>query len=73
MTENNFYRRDFIKLPVVKEKFPKFVSLLPWNKQPTTQVGKDEKLEGLLDEVVLTKTSIVTKTEGRAVRGRFGN
>ncbi len=32
-----------------------------------------EKPENLLDEVDLTKTNIVTKTEGRAVRGRFGN
>lgn len=73
MTENNFYRIDFIKLPVVKEKFSKFVNLLPWNKQPTTQVEKDEIQDHDLEEVDSEKTNIVTKTEGRAVRDRFGN
>lgn len=60
-------------LSLVKEKFSKFVSSLPWNKQPTTQVEKDEKSEDLLDEVDPTKTNLVTKTEGRVVRGPFGN
>lgn len=73
MTENNFSRKDFIKLPVTKEKFSKFVSSLPWNKQISTQVGKDRIQEHDLEEVDPAKTNIVTKTEGRAVRDRFGN
>ena len=54
--------RQTLNLSTVKEKFSKFVSSLPWNKQSSTQ-----------DEVDQTKTNIVTKTEGRAVRGPFGN
>lgn len=65
--------RQGLNLSVVKEKFSKFVSTLPWNKQAIIQVGKDEKIDDLLDEVDSTRTNIVTKTEGRAVRGPFGN
>ncbi len=64
--------RQTLNLSTVKEKFSKFVSSLPWNKQVITQVGKDKRTEDLLDEVDPTKTNIVTKTEGRAVRGPFG-
>lgn len=62
--------RQVFNLSAVKEKISKFVSSLPWKKQPITQA---EKPEDLLDEVDLTKTNIVTKTEGRAFRGPFGN
>ncbi|EKE04820.1 MAG: hypothetical protein ACD_19C00432G0016 [uncultured bacterium] len=62
--------RQVFNLSAVKEKFSKFVSSLPRKKQPITQA---EKPEDLLDEVDLTKTNIVTKTEGRVFRGPFGN
>ena len=65
--------RQVFNLSIVKEKFSKFVNLLPWNKQPIAQVGKEGKTDDLLDEADTTKRNIVTKTEGRAVRGPFGN
>ena len=64
----------FNPLLVVKEKFSKFVSSLPWNKQMSGQViRKDKTSDQDLEEVNPTKTNIATKTEGRAVRGQFGN
>lgn len=65
--------RQGLNLSVVKEKFSKFVSSLPWNKQIGIQVGKDKIRDQDLEEVNPTKNNIVTKTEGRSVRDRFGN
>ncbi|MDO8610705.1 MAG: hypothetical protein Q7R95_09235 [bacterium] len=65
--------KQAFNLSVAKEKLSKFVNSLTWNKQSITQVEKDEKPDDLLNEVDLTKTNIVTKTEGRAFRGPFVN
>lgn len=65
--------RQGLNLSVVKEKFSKFVSSLPWNKQIGIQVGKDKIRDQDLEEINLTKTNIITRIEGRAVRDRFGN
>lgn len=65
--------RQGLNLSVAKEEFSKFVSSLPLNKQMGTQVEKDKISDQDLEEVNPTKNNIVTKTEGRSVRDRFGN